>query len=336
MKAESKKRTHKDKLILVTGGAGYKGSTLCRELLFRGYTVRVLDSLRHRDRERSLAAFFNYPNFEFIKGDITNSKDVKRALESISDIIHLAAIVGDKPCERDPKTAIEVNYKGTQLLADMAKRQGISRFLFASTCSNYGITDPRRPATEEDELNPLSLYAETKVDCEKYLIDIGKNSSFSPTILRFSTGFGISGRTRFDLTVNSFTYEALQNKKLLVFAEEAWRPFTHVRDMARIYCTILSMPKGATSNRILNAGWNGQNYMKKDIVRMIKEVIGYFEVDYINTIDDRRSYHVDFTKIESILNLSPTRSVKDGIEEVATALRTKILNEDDYEMNRLK
>ena len=107
-----------------------------------------------------MAAFFNYPNFEFIKGDITNSKDVKRALEGVSDIIHLAAIVGDKPCERDPKAAIEVNYKGTQLLADMAKRQGISRFLFASTCSNYGkMPDPNGYVDEDSALAPVSLYA---------------------------------------------------------------------------------------------------------------------------------------------------------------------------------
>lgn len=328
------KTAKKNKLVLVTGGAGYKGSTLCRELLFRGYRVRVLDKLMYGGR--SLAAFINHINFEFFKGDITNHHDIEIALEGVTDIIHLAAIVGDKPCERDPKQAVEVNYKATQYLAEMAKKKKKGHFLFASSCSNYGITDSTNLASEESELNPISLYAETKIDCERYLSELAKNGDFHPIMLRFSTAYGVSGRTRFDLMVNSFTFEALKHKKIIVFTQDSWRPFIHVLDMARIYYSLLEIPKERLSGKILNAGWNQQNYMKKEIIEIIKEAIGDFQVDYVNNVEDKRSYRVDFTKMQNFLDISPIVTVKDGVIEVANAIRSGLLTEQDFENNRLK
>lgn len=321
-------------LILVTGGAGYKGSTLCRELLFRGYKVRVLDCLMYGGR--SLSGVFNHPNFELIKGDIVNPKDVSKALEGVSNVIHLAAIVGDKPCERDPEVAIKINYQGTQLLADMSRKKHVKHFIFASTCSNYGITDASLLADENSKLNPVSLYAETKIDCEKYLLGLKEKGDFCPLILRFGTAFGISGRTRFDLTVNSFTYEALRDRKIIAFAEESWRPFIHVLDMSEIYCAMLEIPKEIISGQIYNAGWNKQNFMKRDIINAIKEVIGDFEVDYINTIEDKRSYRVNFEKLEKLLQFEPKMSLKNGISEVAWAVTSGVLTGSDFENNKLK
>lgn len=322
------------RLVLVTGGAGYKGSTLCRELLFNGYRVRVLDNLMYGGR--SLAGLFNHDAFEFINGDITNPSEVARALEGVTDVIHLAAIVGDKLCERDPKRSIEVNYKGTQYLADRAIKNEVGHFLFASTCSNYGVTDPSSLATEESELNPVSLYAETKIDCERYLSELTGGGGFCPVMLRFSTAYGVSGRTRFDLTVNSFTYEALRDKRIIVFAENGWRPFIHVLDMARIYCRLLDIPKEKIAGAILNAGWNQQNYTKGQIVKMIKEVIGEFDVDYINTIDDKRSYRVNFDKIQPLLGFTPLMTVQNGVSELVAAIRTGVLTESDFETSKVK
>ena len=331
-----KKATHgrKDRLILVTGGAGYKGSTLCRELLFDGYRVRVLDNLMYGGR--SLAGLVNHPSFEFINGDVTESSVLEKALDGVSDVIHLAAIVGDKPCERDPKRSIEVNYKATQSLAEKAKKKKVNHFLFASTCSNYGVADTSKPIPEDGELNPVSLYAETKIDCERYLSAQADHNGFCPMMLRFSTAFGVSGRTRFDLTVNSFTYEALRDQRLIVFAEEAWRPFIHVLDMAKIYCKFLEFSKEQVSGQIFNAGWNEQNFTKRGIIEQIKSVIGDFEVDYINTVEDKRSYRVDFTKIEQILGFAPVMSVRDGVKELVTAIKSGLLTEQDFEKNRLK
>lgn len=322
------------KTVLVTGGAGFKGSTLCRELLSRGYRVRVLDRLIYGGR--SLLTFINHPNFEFIKGDIADPHDVAKALAGASSVIHLAALVGDKLCERDPELSIRTNYKATQLLADMAGKKGVERFIFASTCSNYGIADTSVPADEERELNPVSLYAETKIDCEKYLLRAAVEQDLPVVILRFGTAYGVSGRTRFDLTVNSFTYEAIRDKRIIVFAEESWRPFTHVLDMAAIYCAMLKAPRQLVCGKIFNAGWNSQNYMKRDIVNALKEVVGEFEVDYVNNIEDKRSYRVDFTKIENVLKIPSVVSLQEGIAEVASAIRNGVLTEQDFEKNRLK
>jgi nucleoside-diphosphate-sugar epimerase len=333
-KKQGMMKRENEKLILVTGGAGYKGSTLCRELLFRGHRVRVLDNLMYGGR--SLAGLYNHDGFEFLGGDITRRAEIESALEGVTDVIHLAAIVGDKPCERDPKRAIDVNYNGTQMLAELARERKVDHFIFASTCSNYGITDPNVPVKEDGELNPVSLYAETKIDCERFLVDLAKDGGFHPVMLRFSTGFGVSGRTRFDLTVNSFTYEAMRDGRLIVYAENGWRPFLHVLDIARIYCRLLEVPARELSGEIFNAGWNEQNYMKKEIVDFIREVIGHFEVDYINTVEDRRSYRVDFTKVQKHLGFDPVMSVKDGVRELMVAIKTGLLTEQDFENNRLR
>jgi nucleoside-diphosphate-sugar epimerase len=155
-------------------------------------------------------------------------------------------------------------------------------------------------------------------------------------MLRFSTAFGVSGRTRFDLTVNSFTYEALRDKRIIVYTEEGWRPFLHVLDIARIYCRMLELPKEAVAGQIYNAGWNEQNYTKRQIVQIILDVLGEIEVDRINTIEDKRSYRVDFSKIQKILGIIPLKTVKDGVIEIASAIKTGLLTEQDFENNRLK
>lgn len=330
------KNIAKEDIILVTGGAGYKGSTLCRDLLMKGYKIRVFDNFLYGGR--SIAGLVNHENFDYYKGDITNPSDVKEALKDITHIVHLAAIVGDKPCERDPKRAVEVNYKGTMLLAEefSKKKKNEGHFLFASTCSNYGITDPNSFANEDSELNPVSLYAETKIDCERFLTDMWKSKKLSPVMLRFSTAFGVSGRTRFDLTVNSFTYEALRDKRIIAFAENAWRPFIHVSDMSRIYLKMLEYSPKELGGKILNAGWNEQNFTKKQIIQMIMEVIGEFEVDYVNTIEDRRSYRVDFSRIYYLLQFPPRMTIQKGVAELAKAIKTGLLTETDFERNKLK
>jgi nucleoside-diphosphate-sugar epimerase len=329
-----KKQHTQDRLILLTGGAGYKGATLCRELLASGYRLRVLDNLMYGGK--SLIGFLNHPHFEFIKGDVVDTAVVKKSMEGVTDVIHLAAIVGDKPCERDPKRSIDVNYKATQQLAEIARKNKVDHFIFASTCSNYGIADTSTPADEKRKLNPVSLYAETKIDCENLLVDMAQSKDFFPVMLRFSTAFGLSARTRFDLTVNSFTYEAIRDNRLIVFAEESWRPFIHVLDMAYVYARLLELPKEQVGGEIYNAGWNCQNFMKKEIVNMIREVLGNFEVDYINTIEDLRSYRVDFNKIEKILGFEPRKTVVDGVRELAAAITSGVLTEQDFENNRLK
>jgi nucleoside-diphosphate-sugar epimerase len=205
------------KKVLVTGGAGYIGSVLVKILLQEGFNVTVFDNLSFGGE--SLLSFWGHPNFQFIKGDLLNENEVKKALKGISYVCHLAAIVGEPPCNKYPDQAIKVNWNASVRLYELCEAAKVERFIFASTCSNYGrMNDSEALLDEEAALNPISLYAETKVNFENYLLNL-KDSTISRTILRFSTVYGVSPRLRFDLTVNEFTRDAALNKSLLIYGE---------------------------------------------------------------------------------------------------------------------
>src|SRR5262249_55598494 len=189
--------------VLVVGGAGYIGSILCRELLSRGPRVRVLDSLLYGDC--AIRELLDNPRFELQVGDCRNLQSVVRALKEVSSVVHLAAIVGDPACDQDRRSALEINYAATRMLLEIAKGNRVERFLFASSCSVYGATGSLMD--EKSEVQPASLYAETKVDAENALLQ-GTTDTFHPTILRFATVFGHSPRPRFDLVVNLLTAKA--------------------------------------------------------------------------------------------------------------------------------
>ncbi len=318
--------------ILVTGGAGYVGFNFIRECLALGWKVRCLDLLIYGGK--ALAGFMNHPNFELIKGDVRVKADVERALEGVTVVVHLAAVVGDMPCQAAPKSAYQINFKGTQMVADLAKKKKIERFIFASTCSNYGVIKADTSADEDHELNPVSLYAETKIDCEKYLMSIA-DEKFHPTYLRFGTAYGVSQRTRFDLAVNSFVYEAIFKKELVVFAARMWRPYVHVADMTTIMLNILNADVKKVSNQVFNAGATAQNFMKEDVVQMIVSVMPGLKVRYATDVDDQRNYRVNFAKLEKIVGFKPTRTVLDGIKELVYCFQNGILTENDYESNNL-
>ena len=223
--------TQDGSVTLVTGGAGYVGSVLVADLLDRGRRVRVLDSLAVGDGS-SLLPLWGRDGFEFVKGDVRDPAARATALQGVVEVVHLAAIVGDPACARDPEAATAVNLEASRALVDEALDAGASRFVFASTCSNYGkLEDPSAYATEDWELRPVSLYAETKVAAE---LDILARSSerASTTCLRFATVYGPSPRMRFSLTVNEFARDAVRTGELVVYGEQFWRPYVHVRDAA--------------------------------------------------------------------------------------------------------
>ena len=321
-----------NKNILVTGGAGYIGSTFIRDALAANYNVRCLDLLIYGGN--ALKGYINHPNFEFIRGDIRDKNLLKKVLQNIDSVVHLAAIVGDRLCIAAPRSAVEINYQGTKLLAETAKRAGAKRFVFASTCSNYGIVDPENAATEEDQLNPVSLYAETKIDCERFLCGIS-DDQFAVTCLRFGTAYGVSFRTRFDLLINSFAYEAWTKKEIVVFAANTWRPYIHVADIALLIKIILESPVKKVGGEIFNAGNNSANYIKRDIVEMMKRVMPELKTKYIDSVDDRRDYKVNFDKIERTIGFKLTKTVEDGFRELINSFRLNLLTENDYESNKL-
>ena len=312
--------------ILLTGGAGYIGSTLAPLLLADGHRVRVLDSLLHGGEP--LLSVWAHPCFEFVRGDICDRASLKAAVAGIEGVVHLAAVVGDPACARQPDLARAVNLQGSLALIEESQRAGVSRFLFASTCSNYGkMKDPDKYVDEETELRPVSLYAETKVAVEKVLLESGRNGTWCPTPLRFATIFGVSPRMRFDLTVNEFTMEMLTAKYLQVFGEQFWRPYVHVRDAARAIQLVLSSPAAKVAGGVFNVGATDQNFQKQQLVEMIRPYAPGAVVEFVHKAEDPRDYRVSFTRITDQLDFKITRTVVQGIEEVAHLVRSNIIGD---------
>ncbi|MBA2678184.1 MAG: NAD(P)-dependent oxidoreductase [Ktedonobacteraceae bacterium] len=319
--------------VLVTGGAGYLGSMLVPTLLSAGHTVRVIDSLQHGGV--SLLQVWSHPAFEFRRVDICDRPAVKSALSGMEAIIHLAAIVGDPACARDPQRARAINLEASLELIEDSQRSGIERFIFASTCSNYGrMKDPNLYVDEESELSPGSLYAETKVAVEKALLASEKDKGWSPTPLRFATIYGTSPRMRFDLTVNEFTLEMLVRKKLVVFGEQFWRPYVHVRDAARAIKLVLESSAGKVARRVFNVGSTEQNFQKQRLVELIRPHAPEAAVEFVHKTEDPRDYRVSFSRISEELGFQITRTVTEGIAEVAALVRHNVINDFDNQSYR--
>jgi len=316
------------KWTLVTGGAGYVGSIVVDELLARGHRVRVVDSLLHGSVPSLLLAW-GKDDFEFVRGDVRDRSLMAEALKDVDKVVHLAAIVGDPACSREPDLAREVNQGATiALLEDARSAAGVERFIFASTCSNYGKLEGDTYATEEFDLAPVSLYAETKVAAELQVL-AAANGKLAPTCLRLATVFGTSPRMRFDLTVNEFTRDVALDKDLVVYGEQFWRPYVHVRDAARAVATVLDAPREQVSGEVFNVGDTDENYRKLDIVGLLQERFPEARVDYVHKDEDPRDYRVSFDKVRSKLGYEVERRVADGIDEVVALMQSGLV-EDPY------
>lgn len=302
--------------VLVTGGAGYVGSTLVPLLLERRFHVRVFDSLLHGGE--SLLGVWAHPGFEFRRGDVRDRDAVRGALAGVDAVVHLAAIVGDPACARDPGLARSVNLDASLALLADCRTAGVSRLVFASTCSNYGkMADGDGFVDETSPLSPVSLYAETKVAVEQALLDPAQTGELCATPLRFATVFGVSPRMRFDLTVNEFTAELITRRHLKVFGEQFWRPYVHVRDAARAIVGVLEAPETTVRAEVFNVGATDQNYQKQQLVELIRPHAVGAVVEYVHKAEDPRDYRVSFTKVAERLGFRVTRSVEQGIGEVA-------------------
>ncbi len=302
------------KKILVTGGAGYIGSVLVRILLRKGYEVRVLDNLMFG--AESLLELFNYAEFEFQKGDVRNEDDVRKALDGVWGVANLAAIVGDPACSQQPDLARATNLEATKLLYNIANELGVKRFVFASTCSNYGKMEGDDFVSETSKLAPVSLYAETKVASEEFLLNQPQDNTCKPTSLRFSTVYGLSGRPRFDLTVNEFTKELAMGRELVIFGEQFWRPYCHVYDLARSVVLVLESDVEKVAYEVFNVGDTSENYTKKMIVEEIVKQIPDAKIKYVQKNEDPRDYRVNFDKIKNELGFAVTIKVPKGITQL--------------------
>ena len=303
--------------IAVTGGAGYIGALAVRELRAGGHDVRALDVLLHGQDD--VAELVEQEGAELIRADVRDAEARGRLLEDVDAVVHLAAIVGDPACAVDPERSNEVNVGASRALVGDARAAGVERFLFASTCSNYGrMTDPTVPIDENGELAPVSLYAEQKVAVERELLE-GANG-LAATCLRFATVYGAAPRMRFDLTVNEFSRDLWAGRALEVFGEQFWRPYVHVADAARAVRTVLEAPRERVAGEVFNIGHSNENYRKLDLVELITAHLGRGEVKYVQRSEDPRDYKVSFEKVRGQLGFQPELRVPDGIEEITQAL----------------
>lgn len=302
--------------VLVVGGAGYIGSILTRQLLDAGYRVRVLDL--ELFGTQSLAEVIDHPRLQVMKGDFRNIEDAARALRGMDAVCHLAAIVGDPACALDRETTITVNYAAAKMMAQLAKANGVTKFVFASTCSVYG--DSEDIMSEDSPLNPVSLYATTKIDAERALLDTA-DADFQPTILRFATAYGWSHRPRFDLVANLFSAQAVTDKKIRVFNGEQWRPFVHTRDIARACVLALEAPLSKVGGQIFNVGDESQNYTLSQLGQIVARCCPGIEVEEVRNGDDPRNYRVSFAKIRRTLGFRASIDLVEGVQEMVDAVR---------------
>jgi len=318
------------KHVVITGGAGYIGSLLTGYLLQSGYAVTVVDDLLYGGE--SLISYFSFPNFRFVKGNVWESRTVRNALRSDWPtpwaIIHLAAIVGFPACQAvGRQVSWRYNVEATQRVFEQAVEIGVQRFIFSSTYSNYSQSQDGNPMTEESPVNPQSLYAETKLTAERYLL-AQANSACAPFIFRLANLYGLSPRPRFDLIVNQFVLEAFTRRELVIYQRGYSRSFMHASDVAKGFLLGLSAPEAAIRGQIFNLGSQDGNYTKDELValilkRMPETIVRYKDLTFGG---DMRDITVSFEKVYQQLGFTTTLTVDDGVREVLHALRNGIIN----------
>ncbi|MEZ0395237.1 MAG: NAD(P)-dependent oxidoreductase [Anaerolineales bacterium] len=324
--------------VLVTGGAGYIGSLLSAELLRGGYRVTVLDSLLYGGE--SLLAFLHHPNFHFVRADVTEPGAVRAALRRDwprpAAVVHLAAIVGFPACQAVGRQAAwRYNVEATKRVFEQAAGMGAERFVFASTYSCYGLSSDGKPVTEQSPLNPQSLYAETKIAAEEFLL-AQRDSICAPLIFRLATLYGISPRTRFDLIVNQFVLDAFTRRQLIIYQRGYSRSFLHVQDVVRGILLGLKAGERKIRGQVYNLGSDDGNYTKDEIVALVIKRLPETEVLYKDLTfgGDMRDITVSFEKVRRRLGFQAVRSVDDGVREVVHALRSGLIRNPHDERYR--
>lgn len=320
--------TDSAKNVLVVGGAGYLGSVLVGKLLDYGYAVRVLDMLMFGGE--SLTEYQRRDNFELLVGDIRNIPVVTRAIQGMTAVVHLAAVVGDPACRSLPFDSVETNYLAAKMLAEACKYHKINRFLYASTCSVYGASDGI--STEKSPTNPVSLYAKTKMGSEEAIMGMA-DSDFAPCALRMATLHGWSPRMRFDLVVNTMTMTAARKGIVSINGGGQWRPLLHVEDAAEAYVRCLSAPLQVIRGQIFNVGSSSQNFRILEVGQMVKHVLPDARVIVKPEGNDARNYRVSFDKLERELEFRPKFTVENSIVKIADCLannRDMDVDDDRY------
>jgi len=318
-----------DRHVLITGGAGYIGSYLVGELLRQGCRVTIIDELLFGGE--SLLAYLAHPDFHFVKADVWEPRAVKTAVRSDwpvpQAIVHLAAIAGFPACQAvGRQVAWRYNVESTQHVFEQAIEMGVPRFVYISTYSNYGLSADGRPITEDSSLNPQSLYAETKIASERFLLGYAE-SSCAPLIFRPAHLYGLSPRPRFDMIVNQFVLDAFLRRELLIYQRGYSRSFVHIADAVRGILLGLQAPEKKIRGQVYNIGSEDGNLTKDEVVTLVLKRLPETHVHYKDLTfgGDMRDISVSFEKIGYELGFKARFTVDDGIREVLQALRLGLI-----------
>jgi nucleoside-diphosphate-sugar epimerase len=313
--------------VLVIGGAGYLGSVLVERLLEKQYPVKILDNFIYG--KRSVKKYTGNDKVEITEGDIRNIETVNKAVNSAGSVILLAAVVGDPASALRPDQTVETNYLASHMIASACKIKGINRFIYASTCSVYGVG--KEILDENAPLNPVSLYAKTKISSEQSILQL-VDSNFAPSIMRMSTLYGYSPRMRFDLVVNTMTMTAFTENKINVFGGEQWRPLLHVKDAAESYIKLLEADINDVRGKIYNVGSEEQNYKIKKVSEIIGKAISEtsgkevpVKIEKTNT--DERDYRISFKKIQEELDFNVNHTIDEAAKEIFTNLNSGLIGD---------
>ncbi len=315
-------------MILVTGNNGYIGTVLTEFLNRHSSKVAGIDCNYYEGCEF-------YPEgarpFKQIVKDIREVQESD--LEGITSIIHLAALSNDPLGQIDPSVTDEINCLASAKLARLAKKRGINRFIFASSCSMYGITPGDRLLTENDRLNPITAYAKAKVNAEREISKLADNK-FHPVFMRNATVYGLSPNLRLDLVVNNLVAWAYLTGKVAIMSDGApWRPIIHVEDLCRAFKAVLEAPPDKIHNQPFNVGITEENYRIKEIAWHVEKIVPNCHVEILNkTGSDERTYRVDFSKIKKNLpRFRPAWNLQKGIKELYRAYMDFGLTQEDFQ-----
>ena len=303
--------------VLVTGGAGYLGSIITRKLIERGYSVCCFDRLYFG--KEPIHDLLDNEKFELVKGNLIDIDRYHDLLKGVDAVIHLAGIANDPTGDLQPEMTQLVNYDATVRLGELAKKSGVKRFVFASSCSVYGQSVSEE-LSEESALNPVSIYAESKVKAEIELMKMS-DDKFAFVSLRQATLFGVSPRMRFDLAINLMVLHALTKGKIFVWGGgEQWRPFLHVRDSAEAFVKCLDVPLEKVSGKIFNVSSTGGNYQIIKLANIVKDCLPGTSIEIIPENPDKRSYRVVCEMIRNALGWDAEISAEEGIGELSEFL----------------
>lgn len=319
--------------ILISGIEGYLGSVMSGVLQERGHTLKGIDTGFFRE-SLLISPVYQPPVIHTDTRNVSVSQ-----LQGYDAVIHLADLSNDPLGMIDEKVTREINYTGAVDFARKAKKAGVKRYIFGSSCSIYG-TQSEELANEESETNPQTMYAQCKLDVEKELLKLA-DTSFTPVILRCATIYGVSPRMRFDLVINKLVGDAyLYNKISLDNGGKQWRPVVHILDVSQAFACAVEAPKNKVHKEIFNVGSRNGNYLVSDFGAMIKEEFPNCVIRVNASNNDTRSYKVSFEKIHRLLpGFSSRHDVRSGIMELHKKYKEIGLTKDlfnSYHFTRLK